>query len=368
MDVEKDAPQQADTWQTWLARVQRAAVRIDAQENMGSGGEDIVLMEGADDAMMAGVEEAFASYEVSLTPELRALYALTLGISDPCSYEPCLALPALSGRLWSVHHPSTENVEWLMEELHQWPMEAKAEGKEGVVPFLVLATSGWAFLVVGPNGRFTNTIYGEGDLGPEDDGVFDKGFDEAFARWAHGRLLEWAGLYAEEVLGGEEVDWSAYTSLPAVGDAPPLVQEAYTTLIAPMEEPLRFVALTMAPIVAKGTSAGARVDEDGRVWEPGANHQPGEGSVVGLPFADYERVASSITVGSLLRPHPVEDNPFDDQAVEAWWDGEGGPARVGFLARADARGMREALRATPGMVLRVSAVEDARLGVVPEEG
>jgi len=153
--------QPAPDWREWLGRVQRAAVRIDQEPSIGSGGEDILLVQGASADMMAAVEEAFAHFEVPLTPELRALYAETMGIDDPCVYYPCLPPPVLSGRLSGLPNWSVDSVESMMDTLHQWPMEDKAEGNEDVIPFLVLATFAWAFLVVGPNGRFTNTTYCE---------------------------------------------------------------------------------------------------------------------------------------------------------------------------------------------------------------
>lgn len=313
----------AETWKTWLGRVQRAAVRMNAEDKVGGGDEDVLFVEGASEGMMAAVEEAFAAFEVPLTPELRALYTETMGMADPVSYVPCMPIPAVSGRMHCAQNPHLQEVGSLMDELHQWPMEDKADGDEDVVPFLVLATSLWRFLVIGPNGRFTNQTYNEGDVGPKDDAVFDLGFEEAFAQWAEARLLNWACDYAEEVWGVEVDSWR-YQRYHALEEMPPLVQKAYAFLIAPMEEPMRFAALTMAPIVRKAVSDAPLVDEDGRIWERAPMRDPGEGAVVGLPFADYARVASHITVGSVLRPRPVEDNAFDDQAVEVWWDGAQG--------------------------------------------
>jgi hypothetical protein len=65
--------------------------------------------------------------------------------------------------------------------------------------------------------------------------------------------------------------------------------------------------------------------------------------VVGLPFADYERVRDKIVIGSELMLVPVDDNPYDPKAVEVrFQDGEG-DVRIGFVPRDAAPGVRLAL-------------------------
>jgi len=65
--------------------------------------------------------------------------------------------------------------------------------------------------------------------------------------------------------------------------------------------------------------------------------------VVGLPFADYDRVAKEITLGTALRIEPVADNPHDPLAIEVWYDGAAEPARIGFVPRDFTRALRLAL-------------------------
>jgi len=65
--------------------------------------------------------------------------------------------------------------------------------------------------------------------------------------------------------------------------------------------------------------------------------------VVGLPFADYDRVAEEISLDAPLRIEPVSDNPHDPLAIEVWYDGAAEPARIGFVPRDFTRALRLAL-------------------------
>jgi len=209
----------------------------------------------------------------------------------------------------------------------------------------------------------------EGDLGPEDEGIFDKSFAEAFACWAHARILEWARIYDHEAKGGPDTEWTSYTTLPALEEMPTRVQEAYGALIPPIDAPLRQHSPTMEPIrdtEEDEHSAGYGYTRTYATGYAPAQRAPDTPAVVGLSFGAYAQVAPAITQGALLRPRPVEDNPFDPQAVEVWWDGEGGPVRVGFLARTDTQAIRAALAQDPHLALRVCGAGPATLHVLAQ--
>ncbi|MEX3314396.1 hypothetical protein [Sulfitobacter sp. PS-8MA] len=65
--------------------------------------------------------------------------------------------------------------------------------------------------------------------------------------------------------------------------------------------------------------------------------------VVGLPFADYDRVAEEIAFDTAPRIELVSDNPYDPLAIKVWFDGAAEPARIGFLPRDFTRALRLAL-------------------------
>lgn len=65
--------------------------------------------------------------------------------------------------------------------------------------------------------------------------------------------------------------------------------------------------------------------------------------VVGLPYADYDRVSDKIEAGTKLRIEPVSNNPHDPLAIEVWFDGVETPARIGFVPRDFTRALRLAL-------------------------
>lgn len=73
---------------------------------------------------------------------------------------------------------------------------------------------------------------------------------------------------------------------------------------------------------------------------------------MGLPYSSRPEVAGRIGLGTLLRMHPVDDNPHDPDAVEVWHDGEVS-VRVGFVARQETLALRSLPQATSAWRLRV---------------
>lgn len=88
-------------------------------------------------------------------------------------------------------------------------------------------------------------------------------------------------------------------------------------------------------------------------------------AIVGLPYGDYERVREEISANSVLELRPVDENPHDPDAIEAWFRGAGPAARVGFIPRDLCRAIRLALKAgeIEGPVPVLSADERLSIGI-----
>jgi len=321
---------------TWITHLERAATRVARIE----GQHDPQILDGAQDQDGDAIAAAFAAHGYPLAADLRALYALTLGIHNPISPTPGLTPPLPHGGQggWS-RHPLAPTV----------PDPARA-GPSASTPHLVLGASSCALLALRPDGLFAILPAPGTPLSPQT----GLNLPAAVATWAQALLLDWANHMA-----GNPLPAAALATRPPRDAWPADVQEAYTDLIAPLEPP---------PVRAR-LCAPDPEDTPPPAWEPPASWSdlsqeptPASGTVVGLPYAAYPQVAGHIPLGARLRAHPVADNPHDPLAVEVWWDGTGGPARIGFLSRACAQQWRACAPHSPR--LRVCAITPSALGVV----
>ena len=303
----------------------RAYARIAEQEAF----EDnrVHLVPGATEAHWPAIEASFAAARVPLDPGLRVLYGRTLGLLNPICHMPVLVPPFEGADIREDAVWEHSGLDGFMDSLHLWPLEEIEEDEEAFA-FLVIGTGFDASLTVDDRGSWSTKPY-HGDGGPFPERAdFTLSFVQAFRIFVDRCLVEWACASLED-----HDAWRSAALDPAA--LPEEVRAARERLVAPLDLdvlPLAEIRGFRGPAPAEPLEAPQPRPQSG---------SDGCFSVVGLPFADYDRVQSDIRAGVLLRLRPVDDNPHDAQAVEVWFDGSAGPARVGFVPRGLAPEVRE---------------------------
>lgn len=345
---ESDAIEIVDLTETLL----RAYARIAEQEAFED--DRVCLVPGAGEAHWSAIEASFAAARVPLDPGLRVLYGRTLGLLNPICHMPVLVPPFEGADIREDAVWEHTGFDGFMDSLHLWPLEdlEEDEGSDGAFPFLVIGTGFDTSLTVDDRGFWSTKPY-HGDGGPlPERGDFTLSFMQAFRIFVDRCLVEWACASLED-----HEAWRSHELDPAA--LPEEVRAARERLVAPLD----LDALPLAEI--RSFRGAADVNRCEALLRPQPDPE-GSFPVVGLPFADYDRIQPEIRAGALLRLQPVDDNPHDAQAVEVWFDGSAGPARVGFVPRhlaADARSRLASGDWSP--VVSVTRSSEACLQVLP---
>lgn len=168
-------------------------------------------------------------------------------------------------------------------------------------------------------------------------------------------LLLWANDLAGDVVKRGALDLTRGARLAAM---PAAVQEAMASLLAPRS----LSAAIREEVQPLDTADLLRATHRGeRMVGPFGSHTV----VVGLPYGDHPEVARRIGLGDLLRLRPVDDNPYDPNAVEVWHDGDAS-VRVGFVERRDAPNYRDLPQGPSSWRLRITGRSDQALYAVLE--
>lgn len=299
------------------------------------------------------IEAVFLHCGVPLPDTLRAIYRRTLGVGSPVSPLPVLAVPFLRAVLPDEGHglgARRVGLDAFERELGLYRDESARERP----PFLTLGHGELAGLTVSRNGLWSVGDYrGRRELPPVQD--FNLVFEAAFRGFVDQVLLVWANDLAGAVVRSRDLDLGRGARLEAM---PVAVRDAMAHLLAPRSLSPRtwgeVRALDGADLL-RATRREEGTDAAGL----------GEVVVVGLPYGDYPQVAARIEPGTLLRPHPVDDNPHDANAVEVWLDGDP-PARIGFVTRPAAPLVRALPQGAEAWRLRVMDVSEQALLCVLE--
>jgi hypothetical protein len=269
------------------------------------------------------IEAVFLHCGVPLPDTLRAIYRRTLGIGNPVSSLPVLAVPFLRAALPDEGYGSpVVGLEAFEKDLEIYRDEAIFERP----PFLFLGHAAPLGLTVSRNGLWSLRNYqGRGSLPQPQD--FNLVFEAAFRTFVDQVLLLWANDLAGDLVKRHDLDVTRGARLAAM---PPAVQEARATLLAPRSLGPKSWG-EVQPLDNTDLLRATRRGEEAALAGPPGSHI----TVVGLPYGEYPEVAGRIGPGTLLRLRPVDDNPHDPNAVEVWHDGEI-PVRVGYVARAEA--------------------------------
>lgn len=288
------------------------------------------------------VEAAFLHCGVPLPDTLRAIYRRTLGIGNPVSSVPVLAVPVLRAALPdSGYGCPIVGLAAFEEDLGLHRGEAMAERP----PVLFLGHAAPMGLTVSRNGLWSLQDY-QGCKDPPPAQDFNLVFEAAFGTFVDQVLLLWANDLAGDLVRRRDLDLAQGASLATM---PQAVREAMTALaslrpVSPRDR--EDVQLLDNADLLRATRRGA---DEGPTSAVGSHT-----AIVGLPYCDRPEVAARIGLGALLRLRPVDDNPHDPDAVEVWQDDGGEPVRVGFVERRSAPGHRALPEGADAWRLRVS--------------
>lgn len=287
------------------------------------------------------IEAVFLYCGVPLPDTLRAIYGRTLGIGNPISALPVLSVPFLRAALPDEGFGSQSiGLEVFESSLGVFRDDSAFERP----PFLALGHAAPAGLTVSRNGLWSPEDYqGRRDLPPAED--FNLVFEVAFCTFVDQVLLTWANDLAGAIVKPCDLDLRRGARLSAL---PVAVQDAMAHLLTPRSvRPQR-----QGDVQAQDHTDLLRLTRRGEENPVAALHGPAF-AVVGLPYGDYPKVSDQIAPGTLLRLQPVDDNPYDENAVEVWHDEGAGRARVGFVERRNALHVRDLPQGAAAWRLRV---------------
>lgn len=335
-----------------LERLLRAHAALSEQRDRES---PYGLLRPARDDEIEMIEATFLHCGVPLPDTLRAIYRRSLGIGNPVSSLPVLAVPFLRARLPDEGYGlggTTVGLDAFEEALG---LHRDVEAFERP-PFLHLGHAAPLGLTVSRNGLWSLADYqGRRDLPEPQD--FALPFEAAFVTFVEQVLLLWANDLAGAPVRLHDLD---VTRGARLGDRPRELRDALARLVVPRTlSPRNWgeVEALDSPALLRAAPRSADATNPARLHAVIA--------VVGLPYGDAPEVAARIAPGDLLRLRPVDDNPHDPDAVEVWRDGDP-PIRVGFVERAAASHLRALPRAAEAWRLRVSERTDRVLAAVLE--
>lgn len=287
------------------------------------------------------IEATFLHCGVPLPDTLRAIYRRTLGVGNPVSSLPVLAVPFLRAALPDEGYGCPNvGLAAFEEELGLYRDEVAFERP----PFLALGHAAPLGLTVSRNGLWSLQDHQGGGRLPQPQ-EFNLVFEAAFCTFVDQVLLLWANDLAGDLVRRRDLDLTRGARLAAM---PPAVQEARACLVAPRRlSPDAWGEVQ--PLGSADLLRATRRGEDAASAGPSGSHT----LVVGLPYGDRPEVADRIGPGTLLRLRPVDDNPHDPDAVEVWHDGEVS-VRVGFVERGDAPNHRALPHGASAWRLRVT--------------
>jgi hypothetical protein len=325
-----------------LERLLRAQVALsEHRDQEGSFG----LLRPARDDEIDLIEAVFGHCGVPLPDTLRAIYRRTLGVGNPVSALPVLAVPFLRAAL--------------PDEGFGCPLVGLAAFEEALgldrdeaaferPPFLHLGHAAPLGLTVSRNGLWSLRDY-QGHRGLPEAQEFNLVFEAAFCAYVDQVLLLWANDLAGDVMKRRDLTQGA-----RLEELPSAVWEARAHLVAPRTLGSK-VWGEVQPLDHPDLLRASRRDE-----APASSPVGRYVTVVGLPYGDHPDLARGIGLRTLLRLCPVDDNPHDANAVEVWHDGEVS-TRVGFVTRAEAPGVRTLPGGASAWRLRVIGRSDQAL-------
>ncbi len=294
------------------------------------------------------IEATFLHCGVPLPDTLRAIYRRTLGVGNPVSALPVLSAPFLRAALPDEGYGCPVVGLAAFEEELGLPRDEAASERP---PVLTLGHAAPLGLTVGRNGLWSLHDYG-GRREPPQAQEFGLVFEAAFCTFADQVLLLWANDLAGDLLRRRDLDLTRGARLDAM---PRAVQEAVAHLAAPRTLSPKAWG-EVQPLDAADVLRAFRRGAEASLPAPPGPHT----TVVGLPYGDHPEVARRIGPGDLLRLRPVDDNPFDPNAVEVWHDGEVS-VRLGFVARGEAPSHRALPHGASAWRLRVKGRTDHAL-------
>ena len=294
------------------------------------------------------IEASFLHCGVPLPDTLRAIYRRTLGVGNPVAALPVLAVPFLR----AVRHDDGFGCPVVGLAAFEADLGmARDEAAFDRPPFLPLGHAAPLGLTVSRNGLWSLQDY-LGRREPPQAPEFGLVFEAAFCIFVDQVVLLWANDLAGDPMRPRDLDLTRGARLEAM---PPAVREARAHLVAPRTLGPK-VWGEVQPFDSADLLRATRRDEEASA----AGSLGGHVTVVGLPYGEQPGMAARIGLGAPLRLRPVDDNLHDPNAVEVWHDGEVS-VRVGFVARAEAPGVRALPQGAAAWRLRVVARSDQAL-------
>lgn len=208
----------------------RASFRV---EEMEGWSEHACRLPPAEPEHWPEIERAFRCFGVPFDPDVREIYEVALGVSDPLvDGIPIIALPFLSASSSLLDENGSvlealdiRSLDSCMDSFHLWPF---GDGDEEAFGYVCVGYSVGANLTIGPNGRWSTSPY-DGDGGPMPDRQdFTMSFADAFRVFAEKQLLCWS-------CDLNDIPWEEKRQI-LDGKVPPnAVLETREKLIAPMD-------------------------------------------------------------------------------------------------------------------------------------
>ena len=288
------------------------------------------------------IEAVFLHCGTPLPDALRAVYRRTLGIGNPISSVPLLAVPFLRAVLPDEGYGCpVAGLAAFEEDLGLHRGEAMAERP----PVLFLGHAAPLGLTVSRNGLWSLKGY-QGREGMPQSQDFGRTFEAAFCTFVDQTLLLWANDLAGGLVRPRDLDLTRAASPPAM---PQAMQEA----MADLESPRALSPKGWGDVQPLDNADLLRLAPRSDGGAPVTNALGSHTAIVGLPYGDHPEVAAQIGLGALLRLRPVDDNLHDPDAVEVWHDDGAVSVRVGFVERRSAASHRALPQGAEAWRLRV---------------